>query len=300
MDPLTLTPESARPGPAASPQRGLSRRKFLGGAAAVGGAAFLYTWRIEPHWVEVVRRSLPVVGLPDSLVGKRIVQISDVHAGPVVDQNYLLRSAESVAELRPDLLVLTGDFITLQSDDCVAKTLDFIRALPKPPLGRLAVLGNHDYGFYWRQQRVADLMTDELEALEVQVLRNATADVAGLQVAGIDDYFTRNFHPELAMAGLDFARPAITLVHNPDGVDRPGWGDYRGWILCGHTHGGQCKPPLLPPPFLPLENRRYVAGEYDLGDGRRLYVNRGLGYLHRVRFNCRPEITVFTLEPAAA
>jgi predicted MPP superfamily phosphohydrolase len=69
-------------------------------------------------------------------------------------------------------------------------------------------------------------------------------------------------------------------------------------VLAGHTHGGQCKPPLLPPPVTYLRNRRYSAGEVDLGGGRKMYVNRGLGYVQKVRFNARPEITLFTLVAA--
>ncbi len=76
------------------------------------------------------------------------------------------------------------------------------------------------------------------------------------------------------------------------------WGDYQGWILAGHTHGGQCKPPFLPPPLLPVWNPRYTAGEFPLAGNRRLYINRGIGYVLRVRFNVRPEITVFHLAPA--
>lgn len=78
-------------------------------------------------------------------------------------------------------------------------------------------------------------------------------------------------------------------------ADRPAWGDYRGWILAGHTHGGQCKPPFLPPPLLPVKNRRYTAGAFALSRGRRMYINRGVGHLLRVRFNARPEVTVFRL-----
>ena len=90
----------------------------------------------------------------------------------------------------------------------------------------------------------------------------------------------------------------LVLSHNPDTCDLPGWGGYQGWILAGHTHGGQCKPPFLPPPLLPVRNRRYTAGEFALTDGRKLYINRGVGHLLRVRFNVRPEVTVFTLTPA--
>jgi predicted MPP superfamily phosphohydrolase len=189
--------------------------------------------------------------------------------------------------------------MTCHGNEQVDRALEAIEALPAAPLGRFAVLGNHDYGDYWRQYGAADQLVDGLGKLDVRVLRNESADVAGLQLAGVDDLWSRDFRPGQAVAGLDASRPAIALCHNPDGVDRPGWGDFRGWILAGHTHGGQCKPPFLPPPLLPVSNRRYVAGEYSLSDGRRLYINRGLGHLARVRFNCRPEVTVFTLEEEA-
>ena len=67
--------------------------------------------------------------------------------------------------------------------------------------------------------------------------------------------------------------------------------------LC-HTHGGQCKAPFLAPPILPVRNKRYSAGEFDVGQGRRMYINRGIGHSIPVRFNARPEITVFTLASA--
>lgn len=85
------------------------------------------------------------------------------------------------------------------------------------------------------------------------------------------------------------------LSHNPDTVDRSGWGGYQGWVLSGHTHGGQCKPPFLPPPLLPVDNRRYTCGEFALGDGRHLYISRGVGHLLQVRINARPEVTLFEL-----
>jgi predicted MPP superfamily phosphohydrolase len=87
----------------------------------------------------------------------------------------------------------------------------------------------------------------------------------------------------------------LVLCHNPDVCDLDVWNNYRGWILAGHTHGGQVKPPFLKPPILPVKNKRYDAGEIDLNDGRTLYINRALGNLYQVRFNVRPEITVFKL-----
>jgi len=93
-------------------------------------------------------------------------------------------------------------------------------------------------------------------------------------------------------------RPTIVLCHNPDAQDEPIWTGVRGWVLAGHTHGGQVKPPFLPPLVVPVRNKRYTAGEFDVGPGRTLYINRGLGHLTKVRFNVRPELTLFTLERA--
>jgi predicted MPP superfamily phosphohydrolase len=303
MPKSTHTPGES-PQPDATAVKRLSRRKFLQrslrGLAGAAAGTFLYTWRIEPHWVDVVQRPLPIARLPAPLVGKRLVQLSDVHAGPVVDQSFLLRSAERVAELQPDLLVVTGDFMTCRRGESVRLAADFVNALPRAPIGRVAVLGNHDYGYHWRQDAAANKLVRELERLDIHVLRNETTDLAGLQIAGVDDLWSRHFQPERALADLHSDRPAIVLCHNPDAQDRPVWDSYRGWILAGHTHGGQCKAPFLRPPLTPVRNKRYVAGEYALDGGRRMYINRGLGYLRRVRFNCRPEITVFTLERAEA
>jgi predicted MPP superfamily phosphohydrolase len=156
-------------------------------------------------------------------------------------------------------------------------------------------LGNHDYGTATRQMQVAERLTSRLADLGIDLLRNSQREVAGLNFVGLDDIWAPNFLPEYVLPNLDPTRPNLVLCHNPDTADKPVWCSYKGWILCGHTHGGQCKPPLLCPPLLSVNNRRYVAGEVDLFDGRRLYINRGLGHLLQVRFNVRPEITVFTL-----
>ncbi|MFT6811056.1 MAG: putative MPP superfamily phosphohydrolase [Saprospiraceae bacterium] len=87
----------------------------------------------------------------------------------------------------------------------------------------------------------------------------------------------------------------LVLCHNPDVCDLNVWNNYKGWILSGHTHGGQCKLPFLNPPVLPVKNGRYTSGEIDLRDGRMLYINRALGHLLQARFDVRPEITVFEL-----
>jgi hypothetical protein len=157
------------------------------------------------------------------------------------------------------------------------------------------VLGNHDYGDRWDDAVAADGVTATLRDLGIGVLRNEVLDVAGLQIIGLDELWAGRFDAAAALAGIDSARPMIAVVHNPDAVDLPGWDGFSGWVLAGHTHGGQVKPPLMEPPVLYIKNRAYAAGEIDLGDGRRLYVSRGVGHTLKVRLGVRPEVTVFTL-----
>jgi predicted MPP superfamily phosphohydrolase len=303
----------------------LSRRQFLlaGGAAVASAAAVgIYTWQIEPHWVELVRRPMRLPNLPPALVGRTVLQLSDLHVGPRVDSRYLIETLQEAARLTPDLVVFTGDFISYRSP---AQFAELARVLTHAPRGRLATvaaLGNHDFGMTWRQTEVAERVTEVLRGFGMIVLRNDVTDIGGLQLAGLGDYWTPDFGPLRPVATLlsappsppgaptlrdavttlervDRAKPTIVLCHNPDVLDEPIWGDLEGWVLAGHTHGGQCKPPFLPPPLLPVRNRRYTAGVFSVGPGRTLYINRGVGHLIQVRFNVRPEVTLFTLERAA-
>jgi len=307
----------------------LSRRRFL----ALGGAAFataagvpLYAWQVEPHWVEVVRRPMPLVNLPPALEGRTLLQLSDIHVGPRVSSAYLIETFDRARELAPDFVVFTGDFVTYRSADVFRELARVLRHLPNGRLGTVAALGNHDYGFGWRHIGVADEITRIAADAGIRVLRNEIQVSGGLQLAGLTDIWGPEFgahavnprivrvlpngtemngqapfggrDAEATLATLVRGLPTIVLAHNPDVQDLPIWAGVRGWSLAGHTHGGQVKPPFLPPPVLPVENKRYVAGEYDVGPGRTLYINRGLGHLTQVRFNARPELTLFTLHRA--
>jgi uncharacterized protein len=278
----------------------LTRRQFFwtAGTCLTGSVVgtTVYAWQVEPHWVEIVHRPLTIKGLPGALSGKRLVQLSDLHVGHRVDDGYLIATLDRVRELSPDILVITGDFMSYYGNKTFTQLEYVLEHLPRGRLATIAILGNHDYGYGWSQLAVAERLTDWLRELGLTVLRNERCSVAGLDILGLDDYWSPCFFPERIMRDFDCSRPALVLCHNPDAVDRPVWGGYQGWILSGHTHGGQCKPPFLPPPIVPVKNKRYTAGEFDLGHGRRLYINRGLGHLIQVRFNVRPEVTVFSLE----
>jgi predicted MPP superfamily phosphohydrolase len=277
----------------------MKRRTFLRAAGASLGAAAgvcLYTWRVEPHWLELVRRPLPIRNLPSPLAGRTLVQISDIHLGLRVDDAYLLTTFQRIAELRPDIVVMTGDFMSHHAS--VFEQLPAVyRHFPTGRAATIAILGNHDYGPAWAHPELALRVIETVRPFGITVLRNQIHDVDGLQIAGLDDLWAKQFRPEV-LTHLDPRRAAVVLSHNPDTVDLPVWSGYEGWILSGHTHGGQCKPPFLPPPLLPVRNRRYTAGEFSLAGNRRLYISRGVGHLLHVRFNVRPEVTVFELRSA--
>ncbi len=276
----------------------ISRRQFLR-SAAIGLAlgTSMYTWRVEPHRLEMVERPLPVAFLPDRLKGARLMQLSDLHIGPRVDDSYLIHAFEIAKQIRPELVVYTGDLISYEQN-VFAHADRLFAELPLGSRGTFGVLGNHDYGPSWQHSEVADKITQLAREQGVIILRNEVALVDGLQIAGLDDMWGTRFEPIRALTALDPKQASLVLSHNPDSADQPFWGGYSGWILAGHTHGGQCKPPFLPPPLLPVRNRRYTSGEFALSGNRRMYINRGVGYMIRVRFNVRPEVTVFHLEQA--
>lgn len=278
----------------------MTRRQFLRSLASASGlglGTLLYAWKWELHWPEIVHFPLAIANLPASLVGRRMVQLSDLHISPYVDESYLLNSFDLINHLSPDIVVYTGDFTSI-SHDVLPRAKRVFPHLPKGRSGTFGVLGNHDYGVDWSQPALADNIVRIANDCGIRILRNEVADVEGLQIIGMDDLWGGRFRPFTAFAQARPEQASVVLSHNPDTADLPGWKSFNGWILSGHTHGGQCKPPFLPPPILPVKNKRYTSGPFLLSGERCMYISRGLGHLLPVRFNVRPEITVFHLQPA--
>ena len=281
----------------------MNRRKYIKqtfwGITGLGLFSGLYTWQIEPFWLEIVKLKMPIKNLPDELIGKTLMQISDIHIGDRFDYHFVIDSFKKAKELEPDFVVYTGDYVSLSNDEVqYDKLQETLKNIVHGRLGTLGILGNHDYGKNWSQISIANNIADKLEQSGIKVLRNESVELNGINFIGFDDYWGRNFNPEKAMNGFDKSKANIALCHNPDVCDIDIWRDYNSWILSGHTHGGQVKPPFLRPPMLPVKNKKYSAGQIELSNGRTLYINRALGHLWQVRFNVRPEITIFELQKA--
>lgn len=285
----------------------LSHRRFvkgvmLGTLGFCTGAA-VDALGIEPEWIEVVNHDLRLPGLPKAFAGRRIVQISDLHLSTTVSCEYLRRCFDRINHLNADIILLTGDYVTYDGRGKFREQLIEMLDL-KARLGVFACMGNHDYGisnsFRPSDVPLLNFLTEGMQNKGITVLRNQSAAVnigaERIWLVGLGDLWADDCHPRAGFTGVPDDEVTLVLVHNPDSLDRliP---HNANAIFCGHTHGGQFKIPFLGPPILPIRNRQYSAGMFDVG-GRKLYVNRGLGRLGRIRFNCRPEITIFHLRPA--
>jgi predicted MPP superfamily phosphohydrolase len=280
----------------------LSRRLFLKWIAGIGvtvGSMAGYIRTVEPRWLTIERLELPISGLPSHLDGKKIVQMSDIHLSQYFSPERLANAIEKVAQLSPDWLVLTGDFVGNHAQDAVG-LVEPLRSLPMPIY---AVYGNHDY---WSHNPT---VTRFLGEANVNILRNASAQVAdGLWFAGVDDLWSGRPDLTAAMRDIPSQTSTVLLAHEPDFFDIVLHENAPVALqLSGHSHGGQVRLPSSKPdpagfysyaPVLPQYGRRYPIGLRFI-DGRYVYTNRGLGvWPLPLRFNCRPELTLVTLRSA--
>lgn len=268
--------------------------------STVGAAAFAFSRVADPRALEIetTRHELPLPGLDPAFDGYRVVQFSDLHMGTYLDRTRLLDAIEQVNRLEPDLAAITGDFVTFDPErfggDLVAG-LGTLRTRD----GAVAVLGNHDH---WTDPY---LVRRFLRDAGVHTLNNQVYTVrrgpAALHVAGLDDWIEERADLAAALKRLPAEGAAILLVHEPDFADLAAASGRFGLQLSGHTHGGQIRLPRIGAPIVPPRGRKYPCGLYRVGEMWH-YTNRGLGTAElRVRWNCAPEITVFTLrsDPAA-
>jgi predicted MPP superfamily phosphohydrolase len=280
----------------------ITRRAFLAtGAAAAAGLA-LYAGTHARHELEIVRRTILIRDLPDSFQGFRIAQISDIHLVEWTEPWFLRRVVAEVNKLAPDLVALTGDFISRgpRSVDVAHRAMpvcaEALSELQCPQ--RFAILGNHDV--------VVDpgMVVRALADRGIPTLVNSfTAIERGsdlLWLCGVDDPGASVPYLSAAIPKLPGA-PVILLAHEPDYADnvrRHPRFPLIDLMLSGHSHGGQVRLPWIGPLVLPPLGQKYVSGLFRFAQ-MQLYVNRGIGTVGvPFRFDCPPEITEITLQRA--
>lgn len=287
-----------------------TRRNFIkAGAAVIASSALaidgkaIITGTEDPRLVSV---EIPLARLPAAWDGLTIVQLSDFHYDPHLTVPPIRKAIEITNRLRPDLIVLTGDFVTIppltmlfhnkKRSARVAEPCAALFAQLSAPLGTFAVLGNHD------ADSDPEFIVECLQANRIQVMRNSSVPLERqgkrLWLAGVDDVLRGNPDLDLTMKGIPSDEAVVALVHEPDYAHRVAEHPVD-LQLSGHTHGGQIVLPLVGPPYLPPLGRLYVKGLYKL-DSLALYTNVGLGTIRLpFRLNCPPEVTLIKLRAAS-
>ena len=279
----------------------LTRRQFLKAALRLSASTVLlagsggaYSTLIEPRWLSVDRIVVALPRLPIDLDGFTLVQLSDFHHGTPTSDDDLRAVVAMANQLKPDLIVLTGDYITrLEYLPPCAQVLGSLRASQ----GVFAILGNHDH---WTN---AELVTSELDANSIPVLRNVALPIerngARLWLVGLDDVWEHKADLDRALHSVPNTETTILLAHEPDYADVAS--HYPIDLqLSGHSHGGQVRLPFFGAPVLPWLGRKYPIGLQRAG-AMPIYTNRGIGMISpSLRFNCRPEVTLLTLRASFA
>ncbi len=254
-------------------------------------------WRRTIDELDLTRIELPVRGLNPAHRGLVACQISDFHVDRDEDLARVYASVELINREHPDFVFLTGDYFS--GPDTMQRFLSpFRQALSglQPRTAVVAILGNHDH---WSS---AEKIADALENAGVDVLANENLRFRihghDLVVVGIDDLWSRCAEPVRAFASVRPDDSTIVLAHNPD-TALYARHLHPGVMLSGHTHGGVVRIPFY---GSPLKSILRIGKQFYSGLNRfedfYIYTNRGLGtFWLRIRINCRPEISRFTVVP---
>ncbi len=283
-------------------QRHFNRRRFLTGLGLAGCSLVTtgaYGKVVGSSHLEIGRRTIQLSKKPNQQALK-ILHLSDLHASELVNLDFISRAIELGLSQKPDLICLTGDYITHQYRDwdAYAKVLSVLqKAAPT-----FATLGNHDGGVWCKKihgYSSSKEVRDLLEKSEITLLDNCAKQVTAkdwkLNLVGLGDVWQRDFRPDDAFQNTTNDADAVTTVlsHNPDTKD-PLQSYNWDLMLCGHTHGGQVNLPFIGAPIAPVKDKRFVK-DLHRWDNRWIYITKGVGNLYGVRINCRPEVSLLTL-----
>ena len=270
------------------------------GVAAIGADSVF----IEPNHPRIVRQEIALRRWPERLEGFTIALLSDFHYDTHFSIHPLHAAIGMVNGLNPDLIVLTGDFVSLRllggHEEESARAAEPCAALLRQMQARYglwAALGNHD------AFTDPDIVTEALRTHGIGVLANESvaieANGAHFWLGGVDDVLGGACDLQATLHPRPTGEPLVLLAHEPDFADYVARYDVD-LQLSGHSHGGQVRLPFVRPVYLPELAKKYVRGLHRIG-GLTLYTNTGLGTVGLpVRLNCPPEITFLTMRRAAA
>jgi len=275
----------------------MTRRRFLGGVSLAGIGTASYARFFEAERLQFSQVAVPLSG--GAREPLKLLHLSDLHASPVVSLGYIESAIVRGLEWKPDLICLTGDFITQRFE----RDKEFARALRRlsDTAPCFATLGNHDGGDWaGGNGGHSDVgwITSVLNEGGITLLPNATARLRlrdwPLQLVGVGDTWAGNFDPQTAFRAATPDATTVLLSHNPDTKEQVAPHPWN-LMLSGHTHGGQLRVPWLgATPFAPVRDKRFVAGLHRWNE-RWIHVTTGIGSVFGVRINCPPEVSCLTL-----
>ncbi|MCC6971866.1 MAG: metallophosphoesterase [Phycisphaerales bacterium] len=294
-----------------------SRRRFLfDGTLGLGCVSTLGVGAdatlVEPWDLRVTSYDIPIAGLPDSLVGLKLVQLSDTHLGPRIPASFIREAVAQTLALSPDIVLLTGDYVH-NGSAWIAPAAKVFEPLVAPGRVVVGVLGNHDW---WAGgERMSEALThigvrmiDNSRCFFDRASRTLNADPDPsrrdqLCLCGVGDLKEDRVDFNAALADVPDFMPRLMLAHRPDTAELPEMHSPRppriDLMLCGHTHGGQVRLPILGTPMVPSRyGSKYAAGLVQ-GPACRVLVSRGVGMsILPLRFGVPPEIVEITLTRA--
>ena len=264
--------------------------------AIIGGGGWLaasYPFLIEPYLIQVNHYEIPVPNLPKAFTGYKILQLTDLHLGLLVPEILIRNVVRKANNLAKDLIVCTGDYINQRNKtDQIDRVWPLLSNLSAKD-GVFSVLGNHDHwadtkrSLYWLKKSGQDIR---------HKAHPIDKNGARIWIGGAGDYWEDDIGIDQAFQGVPQKACKIVLAHNPDTADTL-FETRIDLMICGHTHGGQVRIPLLGTPVLPVVNKRYTSG-FIKTPKLNLFISRGIGWaIVPVRFNCRPEISILELTP---
>ena len=244
--------------------------------------------------IDLVDVNINIKNLGREFHNFRILNLCDIHLGQWISEDYLNDLVEYVNQLNYDLITLTGDYISYSLDEYIDYLKKAFKNL-KAPMGKFGVLGNHDH--WASSEKFREIFK---YAGIVDLSNNVTLLEKGsdkLNLCGVDSCTVCCDNLDKVISKLDKNYPSILLAHEPDFAENSSKTGLFDFQISGHSHGGQfIIPKFKTTPFRGPNSTKYPVGLYKIGNMLQ-YTSRGLGTnSFRIRINCDPEITIFTLK----